>query len=60
MSSLARAFTKAAYSVSGPSEDEARQAWDDVDVITRALDSKDTFLGRWRRRLNPGTLLGGS
>ena len=60
MSRLAGLFTKASYSGAGPSEDEARAAWVEVETLTRALDSNDSFLGRWRRRLNPGTLLSSS
>jgi transglutaminase-like putative cysteine protease len=57
MARLAGLFTKASYSPGDPSEDEARQAWEEVEVLTRALDSGDSFTGRWRRRLNPATLL---
>jgi hypothetical protein len=58
MAHLAGLFTKASYASHDPSEDEARQAWEEVDVLTRVLDSGDSFAGRWRRRLNPATLLG--
>jgi uncharacterized protein DUF4129 len=57
MTRLARIFTKASYSPGDPSEDEVSQAWAEVETLTKALDSGDTFLGRWRRRLNPATLL---
>lgn len=57
MTRLARLFTKASYSDGGPSEDEVRQAWEAVETLTRVLDSGDSFLGRWRRRLHPATLL---
>ena len=57
MTRLARIFTKASYSPGEPSEEEASQAWDEVETLTRALDSSDSVLGRWRRRLNPATLL---
>jgi transglutaminase-like putative cysteine protease len=57
MTRLARLFTKASYSPGDPSEDEVSQAWAEVETLTRALDSGDSFLGRWRRRLNPTTLL---
>jgi hypothetical protein len=56
MDRLAGLFTKASYGSGDPSEDEARQAWEEVEVLTRALDSGDSFTGRWRRRLNPATL----
>jgi transglutaminase-like putative cysteine protease len=58
MARLAGLFTKASYASDDPSEDEAHQAWEQVDVLTRVLDSGDSFVGRWRRRLNPATLLG--
>jgi transglutaminase-like putative cysteine protease len=57
MTRLARIFTKASYSPGDPSEDEVSQAWAEVETLTKALDSNDSFLGRWRRRLNPSTLL---
>ena len=57
MTRLARLFTKASYSPGDPSEEEVDQAWAEVDTLTRALDSGDSVLGRWRRRLNPATLL---
>jgi transglutaminase-like putative cysteine protease len=59
MTHLARLFTKGSYSPGDPSEDEVTQAWAEVDTLTRALDSSDSVLGRWRRRLNPATLLPG-
>jgi len=57
MTRLARLFTKASYSPGDPSEEEVSQAWADVETLTKALDSGDSVLGRWRRRLNPATLL---
>ena len=57
MTRLARIFTKASYSPGDPSEDEVTQAWAEVETLTRALDEGDSLLGRWRRRLNPATLL---
>ncbi len=57
MTRLARIFTKASYSPGDPSEEEVSQAWEEVETLTRALDSSDSVLGRWRRRLNPATLL---
>jgi transglutaminase-like putative cysteine protease len=57
MAQLARIFTKASYSPGDPSEEEVSQAWAEVETLTRALDSSDSVLGRWRRRLNPATLL---
>jgi hypothetical protein len=57
MTVLARLFTKASYSPGDPSEEEVRQAWAEVEALTRALDTNDSFFGRWRRRLNPMTLL---
>jgi transglutaminase-like putative cysteine protease len=57
MTSLAGIFTKASYSPGDPSEEEVSQAWAEVETLTRALDTSDSVLGRWRRRLNPATLL---
>jgi transglutaminase-like putative cysteine protease len=57
MTRLARIFTKASYSPGDPSEEEVTQAWAEVETLTEALDSSDSVLGRWRRRLNPATLL---
>src|SRR5205085_11752694 len=57
MARLAGLFTKASYSPGDPSEEEASAAWAEVDTLTRALDDGDSALGRWRRRLNPATLL---
>jgi transglutaminase-like putative cysteine protease len=55
--SLAGLFTKALYSDAGPSDDEASQAWEAVEHLSRALDTGDSRLGRWRRRLNPVPLM---
>jgi len=57
MARLARIFTKASYSPGDPSEEEVSQAWAEVETLTKALDSSDSLLGRWSRRLNPATLL---
>ena len=57
MTRLARLFTKASYSPGDPSEEEVSQAWAEVETLTKALDAGDSFVGRWRRRLNPTTLL---
>ncbi|HVW31885.1 MAG TPA: DUF3488 and transglutaminase-like domain-containing protein [Acidimicrobiia bacterium] len=57
MTRLARLFTKASYASGDPSEDEVSAAWAEVDTLTKALDSGDSLLGRWRRRLNPATLV---
>jgi hypothetical protein len=57
MTRLARIFTKASYSPGDPSEEEVTQAWEEVEKLTQTLDSNDSVLGRWRRRLNPATLL---
>ncbi|HYH49215.1 MAG TPA: DUF3488 and transglutaminase-like domain-containing protein [Acidimicrobiia bacterium] len=57
MTKLARLFTKASYSPGDPSEEEVSAAWAEVDTLTRVLDSNDSVVGRWRRRLNPATLL---
>ncbi|MDQ1506321.1 MAG: hypothetical protein QOD57_4048 [Actinomycetota bacterium] len=57
MTGLARLFTKASYSPGDPSEEEVSEAWAEVETLTKALDAGDSALGRWRRRLNPATLL---
>jgi hypothetical protein len=57
MTGLARLFTKASYSPGDPSEEEVSEAWAEVDTLSKALDEGDSALGRWRRRLNPATLL---
>lgn len=57
MTRLAGIFTKASYSPGDPSEEEVSQAWAEVETLTQALDTSDSVLGRWRRRLNPATLL---
>ena len=59
MTQLARIFTKASYSPGDPSEEEVSEAWAEVETLTKALDAGDSFVGRWRRRLNPATLLPG-
>jgi hypothetical protein len=58
MARLARLFTKASYAPHGPSDDEAAAAWDAVDTLNAALDSGDSRLRRWRRRVNPRTAFG--
>jgi transglutaminase-like putative cysteine protease len=55
--SLAGLFTKALYSDAGPSDDEAGEAWEAVENLSRALDTDDSLVGRWRRRFNPVTLV---
>ncbi|MGH8998934.1 MAG: DUF4129 domain-containing protein, partial [Acidimicrobiia bacterium] len=57
MSRLAGLFTKVSYSPADASDDEAAAAWNDVDELARALDVGESRLCRWRRRLNPATLL---
>ena len=57
MTTLARIFTKASYSPGDPSEEEVKEAWAEVETLAKALDAGDSFVGRWRRRLNPATLL---
>ena len=57
LSRLANLFSKALYSDAGPSDTEASQAWEAVESLNRALDSDDSLVGRWRRRLNPLTLV---
>ena len=56
MRALARTYTTTRYSERPPEPDDARQAWDSVDELERALDEHLTFRERWRRRLDPSTL----
>ncbi len=58
MALLARVFTKAAYSGADPTDDDAAHAWEAVDDLNSTLDSGDSWVRRWRRRINPVTLLG--
>ena len=58
MALLARVWTKTSYSGADPSEDEAADAWEAVDSLNQTLDSGESRLRRWRRRVNPVTLLG--
>ncbi|MGH9040810.1 MAG: DUF4129 domain-containing protein, partial [Acidimicrobiia bacterium] len=58
MARLAGVFTKAAYSGGDPSDDDAADAWEAVDTLNRTLDSGESLLRRWRRRVSPVTLLG--
>jgi hypothetical protein len=58
MALLARVFTKAAYSGADPTDDDAAHAWEAVDDLSSTLDCGDSWLRRWRRRINPVTLLG--
>jgi hypothetical protein len=58
MARLARLFTKATYSPQSATDEEARAAWEAVDSLNEALDSGDTRVRRWRRRLNPRTAFG--
>jgi transglutaminase-like putative cysteine protease len=56
MRALARTYTTTRYGERPPAPDDARQAWDSVDELERALDEHLTFRERWRRRLDPSTL----
>ena len=56
MRALARAYTTTRYGDRPPEPDDARQAWDSVDELERALEEPLSFRERWRRRLDPSTL----
>ena len=58
MALLARVWTMTTYSSADPSENDAADAWEAVDNLSQTLDSGDTWPRRWRRRINPVTLLG--
>ncbi|MGH8990491.1 MAG: DUF4129 domain-containing transglutaminase family protein, partial [Acidimicrobiia bacterium] len=58
MATLAGVFTKVSYSGADPSEHDADDAWQAVDDLGNTIDSGDTWIRRWRRRVNPVTLLG--
>ncbi len=56
MRALARTYTTTRYGDRPPERDDARQAWESVDELERALDEPLSFRERWRRRLDPSTL----
>jgi hypothetical protein len=61
MHELARVYGAARY---GPrhgsgsiAPDDARDAWDSLDELERALDESASWTRRWRRRLDASTLV---
>ena len=55
-SAAPRTYTTTRYGDRPPERDDARQAWESVDELERALDEPLSFRERWRRRLDPSTL----
>jgi hypothetical protein len=54
---LARAYSAARYGDGEVALDDARAAWASVDELERALDDGLPWSRRWRRRLDPTTLV---
>ncbi len=57
MHDLARAYGAARYGDGVLAPDDARDAWSSVDELERALDDGASWTRRWRRRLDPSTLV---
>jgi hypothetical protein len=57
MRDLARAYGAARYGDGVLAPDDARDAWSSVDELERALDDGASWTRRWRRRLDPSTLV---
>ena len=49
-------YTTSRYGDLAPDPQDARQAWESVDELERALDERLSTRERWRRRLDPSTL----
>jgi hypothetical protein len=56
MRHLARAYGAARYGEGVVASDDARDAWESVDELERALDDGVRWTRRWRRRLDASTL----
>jgi transglutaminase-like putative cysteine protease len=54
---LARAYGAARYGDGALAPDDARDAWASLDELERALDDGVSWTRRWRRRLDPSTLV---
>ena len=54
---LARAYSAARYGDAATGPDDARDAWTSLDELERALDDGVSWTRRWRRRLDPSTLV---
>lgn len=57
MHDLARAYGAARYGAGAVASDDARDAWDSLDDLERALDDGASWTRRWRRRLDASTLV---
>ncbi len=57
MRDLARAYGAARYGDGVLAPDDASDAWSSVDELERALDDGASWTRRWRRRLDPSTLV---
>jgi transglutaminase-like putative cysteine protease len=57
MLDLARAYGAARYGDGVLAATDARDAWDSLDELERALDDGVPWLRRWRRRLDASTLV---
>jgi hypothetical protein len=56
MHELARAYGAARYGEGAVAADDARDAWESLDALERALDDGVSWSRRWRRRLDASTL----
>jgi hypothetical protein len=57
MHELARAYGAARYGEGAVAGDDARDAWASLDDLERALDDGVPWIRRWRRKLDPSTLV---
>jgi transglutaminase-like putative cysteine protease len=57
MRELAHAYGAARYGDGSVAPDDARDAWASLDELERALDDGVSWSRRWRRRLDPSTLV---
>ena len=57
MHELARVYGAARYGDGSIAPDDARDAWASLDDLERALDDGVPWARRWRRRLDPSTLV---
>jgi hypothetical protein len=56
MHELARAYGAARYGDGAVAPDDARDAWESLDALERALGDGVSWSRRWRRRLDASTL----
>jgi transglutaminase-like putative cysteine protease len=57
MHDLARVYGAARYGEGAVAEDDVHGAWESLDELERALDEGVSWTRRWRRRLDPTTLV---